>query len=185
MQCGSPASSVPPDPCSMLPHVSAVSSPTTTPPSAASEHAGSTRLRKASPWQAHSERLCGTCTHAFMKLGSASRGHGRTACTQKHRLWPMGARLRPGRHAATRLSSLPMSLRRRRVYLPWSSALRDLWPTWTGTRPRASSAYPSHRRNAAAASAAVGGTPDLVIKRSAPRTWIHTAARHWLALHLA
>ena len=67
---------------------------------------------KHQPRQAHSERLCGTCTHATTLRGHASRGHGRTACTQEHRLWPMGARPRPGRHAAIELtlSSLPMSL---------------------------------------------------------------------------
>ena len=116
-------------PCS---RTSRRSSPTTTPPSAASEHAGSTRLRKASPWQAHSERLCGTCTHAPTKLGSASRGHGRTACTQEHRLWPMGARPRPGRHAATELAA-DVAVPRTCVPALVERVARRLWPTWTGT----------------------------------------------------
>ena len=52
------------------------------------------------PRQAHSDRLCRTCTHAPTLRGHASRGHGRTACTQEGHRWPMGACPRPGRHDA-------------------------------------------------------------------------------------
>ena len=40
------------------------------------------------------------------------------------------------------MCSPPMSLSPRRVYLPCSSASRDVWPIWTGMWPRVSSAYP-------------------------------------------
>eukprot|EP00966_Prymnesium_polylepis_P260719 6022248-Prymnesium_polylepis.1 len=55
-----------------------------------------------------------------------------------------------------------MSLSPRRVYLPCSSASRDyVWPIWTGTWPRVSSAYPSRSRVAAWPHHRVRGTPDL------------------------
>ena len=53
---------------------------------------------KQQPRQAHSERLCRTCTHAPMQREGASRGHGRTACTQEARPQPISARARPLRH---------------------------------------------------------------------------------------
>ena len=59
------------------------------------------------------------------------------------------------------MCSPPMSLSPRQVYLPCSSASRDVWPTWTGMWPRVSSAYPSRSRVAAWPHRRVRGTPDL------------------------
>ena len=57
------------------------------------------------PRQAHSERLWHTCTHAPTQRGHACRAHGRTTCTQEHPRWPISARARPGRHAASQLAA--------------------------------------------------------------------------------
>ena len=60
---------------------------------------------KQQPRQAHSERLCRTCTHAPTKLGSASRGHGRPACTQEAHPQPISTRARPLRHCDCELAA--------------------------------------------------------------------------------
>jgi len=55
--------------------------------------------------QAHNERLCRTCTHAPTKLGSASRGHGRPACTQEAHPQPISTRARTLRHCDCELAA--------------------------------------------------------------------------------
>eukprot|EP00966_Prymnesium_polylepis_P159141 3677804-Prymnesium_polylepis.1 len=44
-----------------------------------------------------------SCTHAARTC--MGRAHGRTACTQGHHRWPISARARPGRHAASELAA--------------------------------------------------------------------------------
>ena len=60
---------------------------------------------KQQPRQAHSERLCRTCTHASMQREGASRGHGRTACMQEGHRCPVGACAPTGMHCAGALVS--------------------------------------------------------------------------------
>jgi hypothetical protein len=80
--------SVPP----VVPHVSAVDSDH----EAVLPHVQNMHVRRGTtkhqPRQAHSERLCHTCTHAPTLRGHACRGHGRTACTQEAYRWPQADR---------------------------------------------------------------------------------------------
>ena len=49
---------------------------------------------------------CGThAPHAPTQRGHACRAHGRTTCTQEHPRWPISARARAGRHAASQLAA--------------------------------------------------------------------------------
>ena len=91
--------------CRRRSRTSRQSSPATQPSCTCAAHACATRLHKHPPRPAHSERLCGTCTHATTKLGSASRGHGRPACTQEARRWPISAWPWPGRHVDLELAA--------------------------------------------------------------------------------
>ena len=84
----------------MLPHVSAVGS----------DHAAVVCTCRTCSCDAAPQSICrgrrtatACAAHAPMPptlRGHASRGHGRTACTQEGHRWPMGACPRPGRHDA-------------------------------------------------------------------------------------
>ena len=148
---GSPA-------CRQCSRTSRRSIPTTQPSSACAEHARATRLHKASAaagaqrasvWHMH------PCTHEARQCFPRPR-----PCAPRKLVGGRSAHER-GLGGMVMLSSPPASLAPKRVQLPCSSASRDQWPIWTGTRSRASRLCPSHRSSAAAASAAVRRTPDL------------------------
>mmetsp|Transcript_81168 Transcript_81168/g.243259 ORF Transcript_81168/g.243259 Transcript_81168/m.243259 type:complete len:242 (+) Transcript_81168:1307-2032(+) len=136
---------------------------TTQPASARAEHARATRLQVQQAAAAIHRRTTSACAaHAPMHPPSSAVLPAAMAAPHAP------TKLIGGRWAHARglggmllLSSLPMSLRRRRGYQPCSSASRDPWPIWTGTRPRVSSASPSRSRVAPWPHGRVRGTPDL------------------------